>query len=172
MSTETTLITTLGLKEDFLSSYLPPPQPEASEQDLESIHEADAFKPVLATAKTVACWKEMQSASKRDGLNLYIVSGFRSVQYQLEIINRKLAAGQNMQQILKVSALPGYSEHHTGRALDLGITGAAPLTEAFEQTSGFDWLQKHAGEFSFSMSYPRKNPYGIAFEPWHWLCNP
>jgi len=165
-----TLINTLGLTEDFLLSYLPPPQLEASEQDLTPLHQTDASKPILATAKTAVCWGKMQSAAAQDGINLYIISGFRSVQYQLEIVNRKLKAGQHIEQILKVTALPGYSEHHTGRALDLGMPGMPALTESFEHTKGFNWLQKHAEAFAFSMSYPRENPYGIAFEPWHWLC--
>lgn len=170
MSAATTLITTLGLTEDFLSSYLPPPQSEASEQDLKAIHQTDVLNPILATAKTASCWGKMQSAAAQDGINLYIISGFRSVQYQLEIVDRKRKAGQDMEQILKVSALPGYSEHHTGRALDLGMPGMPALTEEFEHSKGFNWLQKHAGTFAFSMSYPRQNRFGIAFEPWHWLC--
>ena len=171
MSAATTLITTLGLTEDFLSSYLPPLQLEASEQDLKAIHQTDVLNPILAPAKTAVCWEKMQSAAAQDGINLYIISGFRSVQYQLEIVNRKRKAGQDIEQILKVSALPGYSEHHTGRALDLGMPGMPALTEDFEHTKGFSWLQKHAKAFAFSMSYPRQNPYGIAFEPWHWLCD-
>jgi D-alanyl-D-alanine carboxypeptidase len=77
-----------------------------------------------------------------------------------------------MNQILEISALPGFSEHHTGRAVDLGQTGTPPLTEEFEHTNAFNWLQSHAKEFSFSMSYPKGNQHGIAFEPWHWLCSP
>ena len=34
------------------------------------------------------------------------------------------------------------------------------------------WLASHAGEFGFSMSYPRGNPHGIVYEPWHWLYAP
>jgi D-alanyl-D-alanine carboxypeptidase len=171
LSASAPLITSLGLGENFLAHYRPPPQNEAAEHELQPIAHADTLKPVLATAKTAICWKKMSSAAAQDGISLYVISGFRSIEYQFDIIQRKLNAGQDMNQILRISALPGFSEHHTGRALDLGQTGTPPLTEEFEQTSAFNWLQSQAKEFSFSMSYPRGNQHGIAFEPWHWLCS-
>ena len=66
--------------------------------------------------------------------------------------------------------IPGFSEHHTGRALDLSTPGSEPLSEAFDQTAAFDWLNTHARRFEFSMSYPRNNTTGINYEPWHWAC--
>ena len=172
MSASAPLIASLGLGENFLAHYRPPPQNEAAEHELQPIAYADTLKPILATAKTTICWKKMSSAAAQDRISLYVISGFRSIEYQFDIIQRKLNAGQDMNQILEISALPGFSEHHTGRAVDLGQTGTPPLTEEFEQTNAFNWLQSHAKEFSFSISYPRGNQHGIAFEPWHWLCSP
>ena len=77
-------------------------------------------------------------------------------------------AGQAIEEILKVNAAPGYSEHHTGRAVDIATPGSRPLTEEFEDTDAFRWLESRAIEFGFSMTYPRDNPWGIAYEPWHW----
>jgi len=99
---------------------------------------------------------------------LQLVSAFRSVDYQKQIIQRKLAAGQSWEQILRVSALPGCSEHHTGRTVDLTTPDSKPLEEKFEGTSAFRWLAHRAGEFGFTMTYPRGNPFGITYEPWHW----
>lgn len=73
-----------------------------------------------------------------------------------------------MQEILNVNAAPGYSEHHGGRALDIGTPGEPPAEESFEHTPAFAWLTRHAGDFGFVMSYPRGNPHGIVYEPWHW----
>lgn len=73
-----------------------------------------------------------------------------------------------MQQILEVSAAPGFSEHHTGRALDLTTPGGPVLEEPFEHTDAFAWLSESAGSFGFHLSYPRGNSHGIAYEPWHW----
>ena len=73
-----------------------------------------------------------------------------------------------MAQILRVSAAPGYSEHHSGRALDITTPGYAALEEEFELSPAFAWLKKHAKTFRFRLSYPRRNTHGIAYEPWHW----
>ena len=67
-----------------------------------------------------------------------------------------------------MSAAPGYSEHHTGRAIDITTPGTQPLEPAFETTPAFEWLTGSAHEFGFRMSYPRNNRHGIAYEPWHW----
>jgi D-alanyl-D-alanine carboxypeptidase len=67
-----------------------------------------------------------------------------------------------------VNAYPGHSEHHTGRAIDLGAPSVAPLEEEFENTPEFAWLRARAGSFGFQMTYPRSNVHGIVYEPWHW----
>lgn len=118
--------------------------------------------------RAAKAWLAMQPAAKIDGETLQLVSAFRGVDYQRQIIERKRAAGQTWEQILRVSALPGYSEHHTGRTIDLTTPGCEPLTEAFEGTGAFAWLSRRAAEFGFTMTYPRNNPFGIAYEPWHW----
>jgi D-alanyl-D-alanine carboxypeptidase len=96
------------------------------------------------------------------------VSAFRGVDRQAEIVRDKLARGQTPEQVLEVSALPGYSEHHSGRAVDVASGTDRPLEEVFEQTDAYRWLLEHAAEFSFFLSYPRGNAAGYAFEPWHW----
>ena len=121
--------------------------------------------------RTAAQWQTMRDTAGREGVALEVVSAFRSFDYQRQIIARKLAAGQSVDQILRVNALPGFSEHHSGRAVDIGTLGCPPLTEAFEHTDAFRWLTQHAREFGFHLSYPRGNPHGVTFEPWHWVCS-
>lgn len=113
-------------------------------------------------------WGEMKAASAADGIELLVVSAFRSIDYQAAIIRRKLECGDDMARILSVSAAPGFSEHHSGRALDLATPGYEPLEEDFEDSPAFAWLQASAGGFGFRMSFPRDNPHGLCFEPWHW----
>jgi D-alanyl-D-alanine carboxypeptidase len=117
---------------------------------------------------TAASWQQMLAAASRDGIRLMIVSGFRSIEYQAGLIRKKLNAGQELSDILQVNAAPGFSEHHTGRAIDIATPGSRPLTEEFEQTAAFAWLEKNASKFEFSMTYPRDNPQGFIYEPWHW----
>jgi len=115
-------------------------------------------------------WTAMRSEAARDGVALEPISGYRSHAYQLGIFERKLARGQSVEDILRVNAAPGYSEHHSGRALDIGTPGEPPAEESFEATPAFEWLQRNAGGHGFFMSYPRDNPHGIDYEPWHWIC--
>ena len=113
-------------------------------------------------------WAEMQAAADVEGVTLLLVSGYRSVDYQARLIRKKINAGQTVSEILAVNAAPGFSEHHTGRAVDIATPGSRPLTEEFEDSDAFRWLQAHAAEYGFSMSYPRNNDAGFIYEPWHW----
>jgi D-alanyl-D-alanine carboxypeptidase len=125
-------------------------------------------RPAWMASRAARAWARMRDAAARDGVMLQVVSAFRSVEYQLGIVRRKLDRGQRMDEILRVSAAPGYSEHHSGRALDLTTPGFAALEEEFENAPAFAWLSTNAHLYRFAMSYPRGNAHGIAYEPWHW----
>jgi len=125
-------------------------------------------RPQWLTPRAARAWARMHTAAAKDGVELQIVSAFRSVEYQLGILQRKLARGQRIGEILRVSAAPGYSEHHSGRAIDVSTPGFAALEQEFERSPAYAWLQKNARGFGFRLSYPRSNPHGIAYEPWHW----
>jgi D-alanyl-D-alanine carboxypeptidase len=142
------------------------PSPEATELvpiGLDIYGREQRLAPAAASA-----WQKMKMAAGDDGIILQAVSAFRSVDYQRTIIERKLAAGQKIEEVLKVSAAPGFSEHHTGRTIDITAPGCKPLTEGFEQTPAFAWLVRNANRFGFSMTYPRDNKSGVIYEPWHW----
>ena len=125
-------------------------------------------RPLWLTASAAHAWAAMRRAADTGGVVLEAISGYRSHDYQLGIFERKFARGQSVEQILTVNAAPGYSEHHSGNALDIGAPGEAPAEESFERTHAFAWLTTHAVDFGFVMSYPRDNPHGIVYEPWHW----
>ena len=137
--------------------------PEVVLVGLDIFGRARHLEPVAA-----AQWGAMRKAATADSVELLLVSAFRTVDYQRAIFDRKLSQGVPIEQILRVNAAPGYSEHHTGRAVDIATRGCPPLTEAFETTDAFHWLTNHAGRFGFDMTFPRGNPHGIAYEPWHW----
>ena len=120
------------------------------------------------TPQTAGRWTAMQDAAAGEGVTLLIVSGYRSIDYQARLIRKKINSGQSVSEILAVNAAPGYSEHHTGRAIDIASPGSRPLTEEFENSPAFRWLQEHAPGYGFSMSYPRGNQAGFIYEPWHW----
>ena len=156
----------LGIPDAYVQAcgLSPCPEPDALVAT-----ELDHFqRPQRLTPEAFSAWTAMKSAAAADGVSLWLLSAYRSIDYQRQLIARKLAAGQTIDNILKVNAAPGFSEHHTGRAVDIGTADCEPLTEAFEGTPAFAWLSAHAATFGFTLSYPRGNPWGIDYEPWHW----
>lgn len=133
----------------------------------------DLYNRELYLAREAAgAWNRMQSAARHEGVTLIVVSGFRSVRRQQEIIRRKLDAGLQLIEILRANAAPGFSQHHTGFALDLADDSTCePLSEAFEQQPAFEWLSRRASIFGFGLQYPRGNFYGFIYEPWHWALD-
>lgn len=122
----------------------------------------------LAPATAVA-WDRLHATAAQDGIALYIVSAYRSLERQTAIFQAKLARGLTLDAILAANAPPGYSEHHSGRALDIGSPGYPDLEEAFEKSPAFAWLQAHAPQHGFTLSFPRDNRWGYIYEPWHWF---
>ena len=117
---------------------------------------------------TARAWQAMRAAAAAAGVTLWVASAFRSIARQEEIVTAKLRRGLTWEQILAVSAYPGFSEHHTGTAIDITTPDCPNLVEEFESTAAFRWLDRHARGFGFALSYPRGNPYSVVYEPWHW----
>ena len=156
----------LGIPADYGGEGNLPFYPEA--HDLIDVGPNLVGRMQQLTPATAKRWSEMVAAARADDVLLMIVSGFRSFEYQAALIRKKLDAGQTISEILTVNAAPGFSQHHSGTAVDIASPGSRPLTEAFEQTAAFAWLERSAGDFGFGMSYPRDNPCGFVYEPWHW----
>ena len=131
--------------------------------------EADFYgRPQRLMPPAREAWQEMKNAAIEQGVVILLISAFRAYEYQYQLIKRKLEAGQELAQILTVNAAPGFSEHHTGRAVDIGTLDCPALEVEFELTPAFAWLREHAGRYGFSMTYPHDNAFGISYEPWHW----
>jgi D-alanyl-D-alanine carboxypeptidase len=126
----------------------------------------------LLTPAAAQAWQAMKAAAAADGVTLVLESAYRSVARQVEILQAKLAAGQALHDILRLVAPPGYSEHHTGRAVDIATPGSAALQEEFEATTAFVWLLANAAGHGFELSFPRGNVQGYGYEPWHWCFAP
>ena len=92
-------------------------------------------------------WRLLHQAVYVDGIVLKIVSAFRSVDDQVRIFRKKLDRGLLVSEILRSNAAPGHSGHHTGRALDLTTQGVPLLTEQFDTTDAFAWLQRNGHRF-------------------------
>lgn len=128
---------------------------------------ADSREHLLVPAAAEA-WRSLKAASFDDGVDLFIVSAFRSVDRQAEIIRRKLDAGLAVADVLAVCAPPGFSEHHTGRAIDISTPNSPTLEVEFDKTPAYAGLTMRAFEFGYYLSYPEGNACGYQYEPWHW----
>jgi zinc D-Ala-D-Ala carboxypeptidase len=139
---------------------------EAPAEDLEAISGDGGIRLRQAAA---AAFKSMVAAAQAEGVSVTPVSGFRSIGDQQELFFKvKEARVQTAAERASVSAPPGHSEHHTGYAVDIGDANGANLTPEFENTATFHWMQANAPRYSFELSFPKNNPQGVTYEPWHW----
>ena len=113
---------------------------------------------------------KMRDEAKNDGVHLVFLSGYRSINLQKDIFySLKSIRNQEAAVRARVSAPPGYSEHSTGFAIDIGdaTQRETDFETEFENTDAFKWLIKNAAKFHFKLSFTKDNKY-IDYEPWHW----
>ncbi|MEL6555404.1 MAG: M15 family metallopeptidase [Cyanobacteria bacterium J06621_11] len=126
---------------------------------------------LLLAPDAQAAITEMIEKAKAEGVQLGVISGFRTLADQDYLyFDLKAERGQSAQTRAEVSAPPGYSEHHTGYAADF-IDESKPdthLEESFETTAAFRWMEKNAAFFNFELSFPKENEANVSYEPWHW----
>jgi LAS superfamily LD-carboxypeptidase LdcB len=115
-------------------------------------------------------FKRMKADAQTNGIKIAPISGFRSIASQNKLFQRQIQRQGSKEAAARLSAPPGYSEHHTGYAIDLGDGDRpnADLKFDFEQTEAYEWLTVRAQEYGFQLSFPRNNSQGVSFEPWHW----
>lgn len=160
------LFAELGIPAEMMVARGLPQCEEANELEIAEIGD-DGREHLLIHSAAIA-WKKLKAAAFSDGVGLFIVSAYRSIDRQAEIVRRKLAAGSTIEEVLCVNAPPGFSEHHTGRAIDLSAPGSRVLDVEFDKTPAFSWLVSHAAGFGYQLSYPIGNQWGFQYEPWHW----
>jgi len=142
------------------------PYPEASKDEL------ILFSPGIYVHKDIyENFKEMQFLAAQKGISLKLLSGYRSVDLQRDIFyENKSIRNQTAIERSRDSAPPGYSEHSTGYAIDVG-DGNYPNTHfevEFEQTPAFKFMKRYASKYHFVLSFPPNNKQGVTYEPWHW----
>ena len=113
---------------------------------------------------------KMREDAKKSGVYLVFLSGYRSINLQKDIFySLKSLRNQNASERARVSAPPGYSEHSTGFAIDIGdgTRRESDFEVEFENTDAFRWLKMNAAKYHFKLSFDKNNSY-IDYEPWHW----
>ncbi len=122
-------------------------------------------------SKAAEQFEAMRTAAAQSGVRLVPLSGYRSYNEQESVFfSLKAERHQDAKTRAEISAPPGYSEHHTGYAIDLGDAKQPQthLDQSFGETAAYQWLASNAVKFGFELSFPPDNLQGVAFEPWHW----
>jgi D-alanyl-D-alanine carboxypeptidase len=142
--------------------------PYAQAPDAELVSIENNFRMRKAAAVK---FQAMVADARSSGVNITIISAFRSVEDQKRLFFGVGAErGQQPMKRAEVSAPPKYSEHHTGYAVDIGDSSvpAANLNQIFETTPAYKWLKANAAKYSFELSFPKDNTQDVSYEPWHW----
>lgn len=110
-----------------------------------------------------AALQEMFSAAAKDGLSLFIRSGFRSYSTQ-EMLYNNYVARDGKAEADRYSARPGHSEHQTGLGFDINKADSS-----FEGTPEAIWLAENCYKYGFIIRYPQGKEHitGYIYEPWH-----
>ncbi len=124
-------------------------------------------------ARAVDELNAMLKAANDSGVNIFVVSSYRSVSYQTGLYNNEVQKWVNQgydnesakKKAATIVAVPGTSDHNLGLAVDLNS-----VEESFENTRQFTWLQEHAEEYGFVMRFPKNKQdiTKIIYEPWHY----
>lgn len=158
-------------KENLLPSDYYPRDLVATDENENNIHEyQDSKRKPMIRGDIYPYYKKMIEDAKTCGLEITVDSGYRSYDYQQNVLDDFLAKfGEEAYQ--KV-ALPGASEHQTGLAFDFGYyrDGKYYLSDfVVEEDPEAVWMKENAHNYGFVLRYPKgkEEITGFQFEPWH-----
>lgn len=123
----------------------------------------ESYDPGDTLPETKDAFERMSEDAAKENLNLYIGSGFRTYEYQVEIFNN-YSDIYGEEEANRFSSKPGHSEHQTGYTIDCNT-----IDSAFGDTRESDWLAQHCADYGFIVRYPdgKEDITGYEYEPWH-----
>ena len=125
-------------------------------------------EPLLVEEHTAAAFLRMYAAAREQGVWLLATEGHRTLEYQEQAI-RKAMETESKERVMRQYAPAGFSEHHTGLALDVngGVFQAGEPRQ--DNKAAWEWLAGHCHEFGFMLkNLPGKEEItGTMYEPWH-----
>lgn len=112
--------------------------------------------------------EKMVEDAKKEGINLLLISGYRSYDYQVRVYNNSIK-NNGKEYTDKYVAIPGQSEHQTGLAMDITSMNHSNLNESFSETKEAKWLHENMYDYGFILRYPKgkEDITGYNYEPWH-----
>ncbi len=155
------------------------PLPSDYDSRIETRVVFESWREYLLDVRAADYLENMIAAAKEDGIDLLVVSAYRTIEYQQQNfdksvqdrIDRGMTEEEAYADTLAEVALPGESEHNAGLALDIMVEEYQNMDDdGFEDTEAFAWLDKHAAEYGFILRYPKgkQDVTGIIYEPWHY----
>lgn len=151
---------------------------EQSEHDIKQINGMTFVDDILIVNKTYSlpadydpgtssvaqnAFDKMAADALNDGIYLYVNSGYRSYQEQVQLYTM-YASERGIEEADRVSSRPGHSEHQTGLTFDVNSTEFS-----FADTEEAKWLAEHCCEYGFIIRFPegKEDKTGYEYEPWH-----
>lgn len=121
------------------------------------------YAPGGLTSETIAAFRELADGAAADGVDIYLISGYRSYETQTKVYHNWCSI-YGAKEADRFSARPGFSEHQLGLAIDVNS-----LEESFGDTAEGKWLAEHCWEYGFIIRYPKDKEHmtGYTYEPWH-----
>ncbi len=126
-------------------------------------------------SRILADLNAMLAAGKAYGID--VQSGYRAYDHQSRLywrqVDAQLAKGLNDKKAQEIAGTivkrPGYSEHNTGLAVDLGGSGNFSLDESFANTPAYRWLLENCADYGFILRFPKDKEAvtGVIYEAWH-----
>jgi D-alanyl-D-alanine carboxypeptidase len=130
---------------------------------------ATSGEAALVNSTTAAAAERMFAAAAADGVIITLASGYRSFATQRATYGSYVNS-RGQAEADTASARPGYSEHQTGWAFDIGDgSGADAFTPQFKDRPAAIWAKANAHRFGFVVRYPwmLHEITGYFYEPWH-----
>lgn len=156
------------------------PLPSDYDSRIETTMIFESWREYFLDSRAAPYFEEMLNAAKEDGIDLLVVSAYRTIEYQQQnfdnsvqdrIDNRGMTYDEAYADTLAEVALPGESEHNAGLALDIMSEEYTSMEDdGFENTEAFKWLDENAHKYGFILRYPKgkQEVTGIIYEPWHY----
>lgn len=150
--------------------------PEDFEVELEEVDNEQ-----LIDARIVEAWNQWRNDAIEAGHQLFFASGYRSVERQTNNYENRIQGyvndGYTEEEARELTeeyiAVPGYSEHHTGLALDIvdqeWIAQGNSLSPDYDTQESQQWLVETMADYGFILRYPegKEEITGINYESWH-----
>ena len=156
------------------------PLPMDYDSRIETTMIFESWREYYLDSRAAEYFEDMLNAAKEDGIDLLVVSAYRTIEYQQQnfdnsvqdrIDNRGMTYDEAYADTLAEVALPGESEHNAGLALDIMSEEYTSMEDdGFENTEAFRWLDENAHKYGFILRYPKgkQEITGIIYETWHY----